>query len=314
MLTLTFKNMKIFISRFKKNGICLTLLLVFAAIAANAQQPFVYNQYMDNLTPINPAYSLLQKGGSINTLVHKQWVGIQGAPTTYLVNGSIPIESINATAGLMASNDVVAIEHLNEVNLFFAKGIRLSEKGALAVSINAGFRNYVARYSEVDSSDPTFANDVRETKPNVGFGVMYYSDFYYIGLSVPEFSIRDLGTASAQDNNNFKNHYYLSGGIATEINDDFKFKYAGLVYYAKGVPMSAQVSGMFYIKSTLGLGVNYQTDNEVAGILSLNFNKLHFGYSYQFGTTSVNVAGFHNGTNEVTLGLRFGKTGTDKNN
>jgi type IX secretion system PorP/SprF family membrane protein len=305
--------MKIFISNIKKTSFCLVMLLI-ATINVKAQQAFIYNQYMDNLTPINPAFSLLQKGGAINTLVHKQWVGIQGSPTTYLVNGSLPIESINATAGIMASSDVVAIEHLNEVNAFFAKGIRLSEKSALAVSINAGFRNYVARYSEVDSSDPAFANDIRETKPNIGFGVIYYGGFYYVGLSVPEFSIRDLGTASVQDNASFRNHYYLSGGIATEINEDYKFKYAGLVYYSKGIPLAAAVSGMVFLKSTLGLGVNYQSNNEVAGILSLNFNKFHFGYSYQFGITSANIGGIHNGTNELTLGLRFGKTNADKTN
>lgn len=305
--------MKILISSIQKTSLGLVMLFI-TVIQVKAQQAFIYNQYMDNLTPINPAYSLLQKGGAINTLVHKQWVGIQGSPSTYLVNGSLPIEPINATAGLMVSSDVVAIEHLNEVNAFFAKGIRINQGSFLAVSINAGFRNYVAHYSEVDSSDPAFANDIRETKPNIGFGVMYYSDFYYIGLSVPEFSLRDLGTASVQNNASFNNHYYLSGGIATEINENYKFKYAGLVYYSNGIPLAAALSGMIFLKSTLGLGLNYQSNNEVAGILSLNFNQFHVGYSYQFGTTSVNIGGIHNGTNELTLGLHFSKSKPDKNN
>jgi type IX secretion system PorP/SprF family membrane protein len=297
--------MKTILYNLKTALVCFLFLLLFTT--AKAQQPFAYTQYMDNLTPLNPAYSMLQKDGSINTLVRKQWVGVPGSPTSYLFNGNLPIQSINGSAGLIVSNDEVAIEHLTEVNAFFAKAIQLDQKNSLAVSMNAGFRNYVAKYSEVDSSDPVFGNDVRQTQPNVGFGVMLYSDQYYVGLSVPELNVRNLGDASQQDNADFRNHYYLAAGIATELNEDYRFKYSGLVSYTRGVPVLADVSGIVYLKKTLGLGVNYKTDNEVAGILSIDLDQFHIGYSYEFGTTSANIGGFGNATNEVSLGYRFGK-------
>jgi type IX secretion system PorP/SprF family membrane protein len=297
--------MKIHIQPLKKAGIC--FLLVLLVSIAKAQQPFNYTQYMDNLTPLNPAFSLTQPGGAINTLVRKQWVGIPGSPTSYLLNGYLPIQSIDAKAGIIASNDELAIERLTEVNAFFAKAIRLNGNNSLAVSINAGFRNYVAKYSEVDSSDPVFANDVRQTQPNIGFGVMLYSDKYYIGLAVPEINIRALGNASQQDDTNFRNHYYFSAGLTTDVSADYQLKYAGLVSYSRGIPVAADVSTLFYIKHALGIGVNYRTDNEVAGILAVDVDQFHLGYSYQFGTTSSNIGGFSNATNEVTVGFRFGK-------
>jgi type IX secretion system PorP/SprF family membrane protein len=298
--------MKILIQHLRKAGVCLCLILT--ATLAKAQQPFTYTQYMDNLTPLNSAFSMLQSGGSVNTLVRKQWVGVPGAPTSYLFNADLPIDGINAKAGLIASNDVLAIETLTEVNAFFAKAIRLTQNANLAVSLNAGFRNYVAKYSQVDSSDPVFANDIREIKPNVGFSTMLYTDNYFIGLSVPELNVRDLGTASAQnDDTNFRNHYYFTAGFATKLNDDYKFKYAGVLSYSRGVPVAEDISGILYIRQTLGIGVNYRTDNEVAGILSVNFDNFRLGYSYQFGTTSTNIGGFGNGTNEITLAYRFGK-------
>jgi type IX secretion system PorP/SprF family membrane protein len=294
------------------NVIAATLvsIIFFLTLATkvNAQNSqFSYTQYMDNLTPFNPAYSLLDKAASINTLARRQWLGVDGSPTTFLANVNIPLESIDGAAGLIVMNDKFAIEHQTEVNAYFAKAIQLSSKNFLSVSLNAGIRNYVANYSSLDATDPVFANDVRETKPNLGFGVMFYTDWYYVGISVPELTITSLGTASVQDNNNFKNHYYFSGALITDLDDDVIFKPATLVSYVQGVPLIADFSGTFILKQTLGLGVNYRTNNEMAGILTINVDNFHIGYSYQFGVASDNLGGFNMPTHEITLSYRFGK-------
>ncbi|MDB5016303.1 MAG: hypothetical protein JWQ84_1135 [Mucilaginibacter sp.] len=286
------------------------LFILFGLVTVNAKaqtQAFSYTQYMDNLTPLNPAYSLIDNTGSINTLARKQWVGISGAPTTYIINGNIPFQSINAAAGLVVLSDQFAIEHQTEVNAYFAKGIQLGQNQFLAVSLNAGIRNYTANYSSLDPSDPAFANDVRQTKPNVGFGVMFYSDWYYIGVSVPELTFTSLGTASVQNSNNFKNHYYFSGALITTIAEDIKLKPSLLFSYESGVPLITDFSGILYFKDVLGLGASYRLNQEMAGILTLNLNQFHIGYSYQFGTSSENLGGINMPTHEISLSYRFGR-------
>lgn len=284
------------------------LLLSLSTLTSKAQQQsFSFTQYMDNLTPLNPAYSLIDNVASVNSMARKQWVGIDGAPTTLLVNANLPFQSIFASAGIVALNDVFAIEHETEVNAYFAKAIQVGENHYLAVSLNAGFRNYVANYSSLDSDDPTFRNDIRQTRPNVGFGVLYFSDWYYVGFSLPELTINSLGTASIQGNSNFRNHYYASGACLFNIDEDIKFKPATLLSIANGVPFTADISGTFYLKDEVGLGVNYRTNKEAAGIITVNLNGFHVGYSYQFGTSSSNLGGFNVATHEVTLGYRFGK-------
>jgi type IX secretion system PorP/SprF family membrane protein len=284
------------------------LLLIIAGNRAGAQtQPFNYTQYMDNLTPLNPAYSLLDQAGSFNTLASKQLVGVNGGPTSFLVNGDLPIPSITGAAGFSVLSDELAIEHEIEVNAYFAKAIQLGENDYLAVSLNAGLRNYVALYSSLADSDPQFTNDVRQTKPNVGFGVMYFTDWYYIGISVPELTINSLGTASVQNNSNFTNHYYFAAALLTSLGDDFKLKPAALVSYSSGVPVLADISGTIYVKGILGVGINYGTDKTMAGILTINFDQFHIGYSYKFGLGSENLGGVNDATHEVTLSFRFGK-------
>jgi len=283
-------------------------LVLFAAAKGMAQTPaFTYTQFMDNLTPLNPAASLLDKAGSVSTLARKQWVGIDGAPTTYLLNGNIPFSDINAAAGLIIFNDNFAVEHQTEVNAYFAKAIQLGETDFLAVSLNAGLRNYTAYYSQLDSNDPEFRNDVRQDKPNIGFGVMYYTDSYYIGLSAPELTITSLGTASVQNNNNFVNHYYLAGAyLSGEPDDDIKLKPAFLISYAKGTTTTADISGTVILKDILGLGFDYRTSNQAAGIMTINVDSFHIGYSYQFNVGSNDLGGFNIPTHEVTIIYRFG--------
>lgn len=294
----------------KNTNLLLLLVLLFVtgmpAMTLGQNQSFSYTQYADNQAPLNPAYSVLDKAGSLNMLVRKQWVGINGAPTTFLMNGNLPIESMNAAAGLIVMNDSFAIEQQTEINAYFAKSVRLGAQDYLAVSLNAGIRNYVANYSQLDSTDPEFTNDVRGTRPNIGFGVMYYTDWYYVGVSVPELTITSLGTASIQNKNNFINHYYFTGAFIQAISDDIAIKPSLLFSYAKGVRLMTDFSGILYLKETIGLGLSYRLNQEAAGILTMNLDQFHLGYSYQFGTSSDNLGGFNMATHEITVGFRFG--------
>ena len=285
--------------------LCFILLLTGSRVIAQ-QNTFSYNQYADNLTPVNPAYSLLDKAGNVNILGRRQFVGLDGAPTSLLMSASFPLESIGAAAGIFLVNDKFAVENQTEVNAFFAKSIQLTGNSFLSVSLNAGVRSYIANYSTLDPNDPVFSSDVRETKPNIGFGVMFFSDNYYVGVSVPELSFRNLGSASVLQANYLRSHYYFCGGLLAKINDDIQFKPATLVSYLQGSPVVADISGTFYLKEEFGLGVNYRTNKQVAGIISVNANSFKVGYSYQFGTSSTNLGGYNNATHEVSISYRWG--------
>jgi len=296
----------------RKWGLCILFLGLAPGLKAQQQQEFGYTQYMDNLTPFNQAYSLLDKNSSVTALVRRQFVGIQGAPSTFIFSGNLPIESIGGSSGILVMNDKFAVESKTQFSAYFGKSIQLNDESFLGVSISGGLKNYVANFSSLDPSDPEFKNDVRQTKPNVGFGVMYYSNTYYIGLSMPELTITSLGTASVQDNTNFRNHYYFSGAFITELTDGIKLKPAAMLTYVKGIPVTLNVSSVIFLKDMLGVGINYRSDNEAAGILFINMNWIKLGYSYQFGTSSANLGGFNNAIHEITLTYRFGNNMSPK--
>ena len=288
----------------------LAVAFVLYAFNTSAQSiaPFSYAQYMNNLTPINSAYSLIDQAGSVTGVIRKQFTGIDGAPSTSLVDASIPLPDMGASTGFIVQNDQIAIEKQTEASFFYAKSIQLDDQNFLAVSANAGIRSYKANYISIDdNNDPLFGSNISETKANLGFGVLLYSDTYYIGLSMPELTLRSLGTASLQNNNYFKNHYYFAGAYIAELSDDFKIKPSVLATYASGSPVIADFAGLFYIKDVLGFGASYTTNSQAAILLDLNAGAIHIGYSYQFGTNSANLGGYNNATHEIMLNYRFGE-------
>jgi type IX secretion system PorP/SprF family membrane protein len=270
-----------------------------------AQQTFSYTQYMNNLTPINPTHALMDTNGSFNMLARRQWAGVDGAPTTLFFDGNLPVESTKGAAGLIVENDKFGVESLTEINAFYAQSVQISETQFLAVSFSLGYKNYVANYSQLDPNDPALSPDTRESKPNVGFGVMYYAKSFYLGVSVPELTVRNLGEASLLDNNYFRNNYFITGGFTLEPVDGIKLKPAALISYTRGVPLITDVSAMLVIKDFLGVGANYRTNNDAAMVFTMNFSNFHVGYSYQFGLSSTSIGGYTNATQEITLGFRL---------
>ncbi|WP_415712674.1 type IX secretion system membrane protein PorP/SprF, partial [Flavobacterium antarcticum] len=63
------------------------LIAVVTLFEANAQQDPHYTQYMYNMNVINPAYAGSKESLSFGLLYRKQWVDIEGAPSTFTFSG-----------------------------------------------------------------------------------------------------------------------------------------------------------------------------------------------------------------------------------
>ena len=298
--------MKLILKNTSLFKIILNLTFVFFISHAKAQDFFNYIQSTNNLTPLNSAYSLTENNGSVNALLRKQIVGVPGSPSTFIFNASVPIEGMKAATGVIAMDDEVAVEHLTELNIFFAKSVQLTQNKFLGVSMNAGIRKYLANYSSLDANDPLFTNDVRQTQPNLGFGVMLYSDDYYLGISVPELTIKALGSASIDNVNYLKTHYNMSAAYLINTSESVIFKPAALITYSAGTPVLADLLSSIFFKKTIGFGLDLRTNKQVAGVLSLCLNNMQIGYSYQF-PTSFNNSGVNFATQGLTFSCRFGK-------
>ncbi len=262
---------------------------------------------MINPLPFNSAFSLIDNDSRADLMVRKQWAGVSGAPTTQFVDGYLPIEKSNGAAGLIFENDQIGVESLTQLNGFYGQTVQLGKQHFLAMSLNLGLRNYAANYSSLYSTaDPLLTQDLKQTKPNIGFGLLYFSEDFYIGVSAPQFTLKFSGNSSLP-NNNFRNDYFLSAGITDNLLNGLKLKFATLVTYTSGVGSTIDVSSMFYYRELFGFGANYASNNEAAFIVSTKFKSFSFGYSYQFGLNAENnIGGPTNATQELTISYGLG--------
>ena len=166
------------------------ILLMISFTSVFGQQDAQYTQYMYNMNVLNPAYAGSRGNLSIGLLGRTQWVGIEGAPKTITLSLNSPVGK-NIGIGLSAIADTHG--PVTEQNLYadFSYTIRTSDIGRLAFGLKAGASFLDVNLLSLNPNDPeyssTLSNNVNEVYPNIGAGAYYYTDRFYLGLSVPNF-------------------------------------------------------------------------------------------------------------------------------
>lgn len=283
-------------------------IALFACKPVFSQQSMIYSQYGNNITPINQAGSLLKPEGEISVLGLRKWTGIEGAPSVIWANGYAPIKHINAAAGINVRYESVGDERSTDISAFFAKAIQVGTADFLSLSVNAGFSMYKGNFGGLYGNDPVFNNSISQNTALIGAGLMlYHPDQYYIGVSMPRFMLNKLEIGE-RENYNYKNQYYLTGGMLFSLDEDFKLKPAAIVSYVQGTDLQAEVSAMAYVKDVFGLGLNVRSYGGAAGLAQFFFNNFGIGYGYLFNTGSETTsAQINNSSHEFSLSYRFGK-------
>lgn len=297
-----------------KYSIFSLLIAICCVSRAGAQQLFSnFTQHMQQVTAYNPAYALVAAGGEVNVTGRKQWAGIDGAPTTFLLNAYVPVDKIKAAAGITLLEDKTGVERFTDFNAFFAKSVTLSDKLSLAAHFNAGYRQFRADYSSLDADDPKYRENVKNSDVTIGLGLMLYApELFYVGISAPHVRLTDISSASQKDYGYLKNTTYLTAAYLHDF-DGIKLKPGLLVYYTPGMSVQGNFSAMLYFMDALGVGASYRTTNEAAGIVSYLFDEhLQAGYSYQVGIGRHSIGRLANATHEITLGYRFGRNITKR--
>lgn len=277
----------------------------------------MYTQYMFNTLAINPAYSSLDESLTFTALARQQWVGFKGAPHTQTISVHTPIKESDTFVGAILVNDQIG-EVIRETggDLSIAQRVPIGLSSYLAVGINGGISNYSASYSDIygqspaSVNDPVFQNE-SGMRVNVGWGVMLFSDKYYIGLSSPHFFYRDMSAIAKQNNKSaYRPHYLFQAGYLLELNDQMTLKPNFLIKYVNGSPMEFDLNASILLSKTLWLGASYRSADSFDAVAALYITPdLQLGYSYDFTTTK--LAQVQRGTHEISLQFRLPVKGRD---
>lgn len=295
----------------KNLNVTLLILLVFGLYSVNtsAQQDAQYTQYMYNTLSINPAYAGSRDVLSFVGLYRSQWVGLEGAPKTATVSLHSPVGK-NVALGLNIVNDEIFITNETYVDIDFSYTVKTSREGRLALGVKGG-----AHLLDVDSNrantgaeNNTISEEINidnRFSPQVGVGAYYYTNKFYLGLSAPNLLDTEHFDNGGEDLNSSslrteRVNYYLMTGYTFDLNNDLKFKPAGLVKLVNGAPLQVDLSANFLIKEKVTLGAAYRWSAAFSGMIGFQISdQFMLGFAYDRETTELQQ--FNDGSYELFL-------------
>ncbi|WP_271770071.1 PorP/SprF family type IX secretion system membrane protein [Aquimarina algiphila] len=295
--------------------ICILVAFGFSMTTVSAQQDAQYTQYMYNTISVNPAYAGSRGVLSIMGLHRSQWVGLDGAPRTQTLTLNTPIgDSERLGLGLSIVNDEIGPTDETYFDIDFSYTIPTSDTGKLSFGIKAGghlLNVDFQRLTQFNGNDALFENNIdNKFSPNVGAGVYYHTDRFYVGLSAPNLLETDHFDESTTDSNSTavsflaeeRINYYLIAGHVFDINQDVKFKPAVLTKLVFGAPLQVDLSANFLLYDRLTLGAAYRWSAAVTGTIGFQISdSMMIGFAYDRETTQLGQTQFNDGSYEVML-------------
>lgn len=288
--------------------------MIWLYVPLFGQQDAQYTQYMYNTVSVNPGYAGSRGQLSIAALYRAQWVGLEGAPKTQTFNLHTPLGYNGVGLGISAINDQIGPTSETYLDLDFSYTLQTSQEARLSFGLKASGHLLDIRFSELNQDwtnpggpDPTLQQDVdNKFSPNIGAGVYYHTQRFYIGLSAPRiletkhFEKSSLSTANEQMN------FYLITGYVYDLNPLWKFKPAILTKVIRGAPLQLDLSANFMYNERFILGAAYRWDAAVSAMAGFQVSpEFLIGLAYDREVTELGRAVFNDGSFEIILRYDF---------
>jgi type IX secretion system PorP/SprF family membrane protein len=273
-----------------------------------AQQDALFTQYMFNGLVINPAYAGSQDALSVTASARKQWVGMDGAPSTQTLTAHAPLKNEKVALGMTFINDNIAVTHQYGMNAIYAYRLNLKEGRRLSFGLQAGFTQFRSQYSQLatrTANDPSFVSDqVSGFLPNFGTGLYYSTNKFYFGLSVPHLLSNLLNDTTVAINSVQRRHFILNSGYVFTLSHDLKLKPSILVKAIQGAPVQIDLNTNLLIREVLWVGVSYRSFSSLNFLTQVQItDQLRFGYSYDISVNKLST--LNRGSHEIILNYNF---------
>lgn len=290
----------------------LVTIFIFISFATQAQQDAIYSQYLFNPFAINPAYAGSRDAVNIVIVNRSQWTGLDGAPTTQTASGHVPMNRKNIAWGAQLSHDKIGPTNNILVNATGAYQLKL-EQGSLNFGLRGGIYNSVLDHAKLRFREENDAQDIQQKVsaivPTFDFGLYYYTEQFFVGLSVNHITKHSLKFNDVLNNQNYflRRHFYLSTGYVFEVNPKLLFKPTFLLKYAGSNTLNFDLNAHFLYDELFWVGIGLRNTSSLNFLVDVNVTDyLRIGYSYDMNMTK--LKNFSHGSHEFLLGFDFNVT------
>ena len=294
-----------------KRIIIIILLVVAGNTNSYAQQLPQFTQYMYNTISINPAYAGSREALSIVALNRNQWAGFDGGPQTMTLSMHTPLRNEKVGVGLSFIKDKLGYEDFTSIYADFSYTIQGTEEMEISFGLKAGATNYkidpeLYIPDPNDPNDPFYNEKLNTWNMNIGAGILFHTNKWYVGLSTPRIINHDNSTSDLYESLD-RVHYYFTGGYVFDLSESLKFKPAYMVKYVKGAALSTDITANFLLNEKIWLGASYRINNEqraMGAIVDFQVSRqFRIGYAYEIPTGDIRP--YTSGSHEILLMYEF---------
>lgn len=238
----------------------LLLFILATPLVSLAQQDPQYSQYLFNGVVINPAYAGSRENINLNALYRKQWVNVNGSPSSQTISLDVPLYNNHMGVGMYAYNDEIGAQYQKGVFAAFAYRIKVSPKGRLALGVSAGINQMGLDGRKLNTDQPNdpaiAAARVSKTKPDAQAGLYFNTNKFFAGISVSNIIVNRPNEHQIIPE---RRHFYIASGFVKTISESFKIRPSFLIKEDFKAPTNADLSAFIIFKDFIWLGSSYRT-------------------------------------------------------
>lgn len=288
---------------------------------AYTQQERQVSHYMYDQISINPGSAGSSEMISTHFIMRQQWVGIDGAPTDYILNLSAPFKLFNANHGVGLSiwSDRIGFNEDIDLSLSYAYQFTIGN-GRLGLGVSGSFVNrkldpewFVP--SENPFSNPDQDGAIPTGKQNeftidLGAGLFYRTEELYVGISSTHilqdaFVYQNESTSStAETTEKMVRQYYLTAGYTFTLSNPLLEILPSVFLQSDARTTKIDLNTTFMYNKKFWAGVTYRVGSALVGMIGMDImNGVKIGYSYDFDTSA--LSSFSKGSHEIMVGYSF---------
>ncbi|MEK6477884.1 PorP/SprF family type IX secretion system membrane protein [Catalinimonas sp. 4WD22] len=285
------------------------IICVLLTHSVYAQNPSL-SHYPLSPSLFNPAY-IGNKSNAEVILNHKQqWIGINNAPSISTFQLSSPIV-YPISIGVSAQRFQRGAINSNTLNALFSYHVPFGVNTGLTFGLAGGIKTIgINKKSAYNPSDPAvlaFAD--KPIHPDLKFGLSYHFKQLNFGVSFTEMINSNIYDSPLAENANIK---FYENYI---VNLDYKFKFSPsklslqpFLLYTTDVIMGSffEAGSLINYQDLVYLGGSFRQDYGASILTGLEAERFSFGYAYELASNLVNSIG--QGSHELQLSFRFGKS------
>lgn len=288
----------------------ISILVVSFSSHLSAQLFPLSDHYVVNGLAINPAYAGCHDALSATISYRDQWVGFKDSPKSYFLSVHTPVFNDRVGLGFLVENNSIGIFKETSFLGNYAYRMELRE-GKLALGLGFGVTVYNTAWNELIASD---ANDIQlmnnpssTVLPDFSLGTYYYTNKYYIGISMPQFLSHELdkSTGKYRIRNDFTgSNYFFSTGYELRISPQVKFLPSLLIKYHPKNAVQIDYNAQLNLKDKIWIGIGYRSKNMLVCMLQCQVNyQIRMAYSYDYDFSSIGK--YMSGSHEIVLNYIF---------